>query len=374
MLQTILVPLDGSPLAERALPYAVRLAKAGGGKLILLRAFDALRFTPPAQAEPDGQEQLESIAERARSEGVEVEAVAHQMYHEDVGQVIIETARERAAELLVMSTHGRGGLGRWIYGSVADAVLRGAAVPVLLVPAACEQPWPAERAPRIMVPLDGSDLAAEALAPAAELAGRLGAELVLVSVIQPPTYAYAEGYAYLALDPAEELAAAAGELEAIAERLRGDGLTVSVRTAAGFATTTIAELAHEAGIDLIVMATHGRGGLARLVLGSVATGTLQRAGLPVLLVRPAAMSHLAVEPASTAAPLAGAEPQAAAPAVEVNLSAAELDLLERGLGELLFAPEADRRLAEPARALLARLRQAEQELGAAAAQMAVVSQ
>jgi nucleotide-binding universal stress UspA family protein len=194
------------------------------------------------------------------------------------------------------------------------------------------------------------------------LARQFAAELVLLSVIQPPTYAYAEGFDYVVFEPEEERAAVAGDLEAIAERLRGDGLTVSIRTAVGFAPATIAEIGREERIDLIVMATHGRGGLARLVLGSVATGTLQRAGLPVLLVRPANVHPASAEPASLPSTPAPAAPLPVEPAIKLKFTASELDLLGRGLGKLLFAPEADPRLAEPTRRLLARVRQAEQEL------------
>lgn len=366
MLKTILVPVDGSPLAERAVPYAVKLAKAAGAKVALLRVLDTLRPGRRAASEPDPRVQLEATAERARAGGAEVETVTRQVYYGDTAAVIVQAAREERAGLIVMSTHGRGSLGRWLYGSVADAVLRTAEVPIALVPADCGRPWPAKRPLRLLVPLDGSDLAAAALGPAAELADGMGAELLLLSVVQPPTYAYAEGYAYLALDPEKERAAAARELQAAAEKLRTGSRIVKTRVELGFPVEAILEVAREADIDLVVMATHGRGGLARLVLGSVATGTLQRSGLPVLLVRPSGLARPAEEPAN--APAVAAGPQRDSAALDVRLTAGELDLLERGLGALLYEPEADWHLAERARTLLARLQGAEQGLRAEAAE------
>jgi nucleotide-binding universal stress UspA family protein len=365
MLKTILVPLDGSALADRALPVALALAAKCDGRTVLVRA--ALAHTLPGvdpteaqvRAIAEAEDHLAVAAGRLTAQGHAVETAVP---YGEPADAIIEEIQIRRPDLVVMASHGRSGLGRWVYGSVADAVLRRAEVPVVLVPAAGEQPWPTNRAPRILVPLDGSDLAAEALGPASELARQFAAELVLLSVIQPPTYAYAEGFDYVVFEPEEERAAVAGDLEAIAERLRGDGLTVSIRTAVGFAPATIAEIGREERIDLIVMATHGRGGLARLVLGSVATGTLQRAGLPVLLVRPANVHPASAEPASLPSTPAPAAPLPVEPAIELKFTASELDLLGRGLGKLLFAPEADPRLAEPTRRLLARVRQAEQEL------------
>jgi hypothetical protein len=105
------------------------------------------------------------------------------------------------------------------------------------------------------------------------------------------------------------------------------------------------------------MATHGRGGLARFVMGSVASGTLQRAAVPLLLVRPQAAPQLATEPTTPVALATPATTALTGPTVSVELTARELDLIERGLGELLFKPEADLQLAGPTRKLLERLRQ-----------------
>jgi nucleotide-binding universal stress UspA family protein len=210
-----------------------------------------------------------------------------------VAAALLESAREWVADVIVMATHGRSGLGRWLYGSVADDVLRHAAVPVLLVPAAGagEAVWAPDTAHRVLVPLDGSALAEEAVPPALELAAALGADLHLLRVIETLTAAYAEGYASTALDTTGALDEARAYLDGVAAPLRARGLTVDAGVAAvdGPALTGLAAAARVRPAPAIASATLGRGGLARLVLGSVATGTLQRANVPLLLVRPMAM-------------------------------------------------------------------------------------
>jgi nucleotide-binding universal stress UspA family protein len=366
MITNILVPLDGSELAERALPYATALARASDGTLMLLQAVDAIGLARRPEDEPDPLTRLQASVATLRAGGVKAEPYLSHRYMEEVGQAIARSARERAADLIVMSTHGRGGLGRWIYGSVADAVLREAAVPVLLIPAACERRWPTDRTPRILVPLDGSDLAATALGPAVELADLLGAELLLLRVIPPAPYL--EGYYYVEAEEEQQLAEARSALEALAERLRTDRRNVEVRTVLGYPSSEVASIAREEDLDLIAMATHGRTGLARVVMGSVASGTLQRAERPILLVRPSELRKAAPEPAAPETTTSPGEREPLEPAVSLSLTARELDLLERGLGDLLYLPESDVQLARPTHELLAKLRRAEQELPTAVGQ------
>jgi nucleotide-binding universal stress UspA family protein len=188
MFRNILVPLDGSAVAARALPYAKRLARRAGARLIGVRAYlpadDALRVADPElsaaeRAEVDRETataEFQSAIEALRQDGLEVEA---HFVEGAAADVIFETAKATCANLIVMSTHGRGGLGRVVYGSVADKVLRRVPVPVLLVPACYTQVWTDEQQPQpILVPLDGSSLAAEALPPARDLATALGAEML----------------------------------------------------------------------------------------------------------------------------------------------------------------------------------------------------
>ena len=183
-------------------------------------------------------------------------------------------------------TGGTSGIGRWVYGSVADQIMRQADIPIVLVPAHCQLPWTDQQLHRIVVPLDGSDFAEEALGPACDLARALEAEIVLMHVIVPPTYTYADVTSYVYYDPSEDRAQACRLLEEVAGGIRARGIRTSIYDAVGFPAITIAEATSKVGASLIAMSTHGRGGISRLVMGSVATGVVQRATAPVLIVRP----------------------------------------------------------------------------------------
>ena len=212
----------------------------------------------------------------------------------DVGPAICSAAEDEQAGLIVMSTHGRSGLGRWVYGSVADSVLRQAEVPVMLIRSQADHDRPKDRTMRILVPLDGCDLAEEALGTAAQLATILNAELHLVRVVEGPGYPLSdEGHSFLPFDEDAELSDARAYLQGHADRLRADDTTASMQAIVGQPSTTVPEVARCIGADLIVMATHGRSALSRRMLGSVAIATIQRAAMPVLLVRPQAAQEAA---------------------------------------------------------------------------------
>lgn len=282
MLKTILVPLDRSPLARRALPYAEAVARASGAKLIVLHIPSNDESSAEAEAE------IEATAAEARQSGIQVESWVYQISESEAETwwAIAEAAQQAPADLLVMSTHGRGGPGRWIYGSVADQVMRHVEMPVLLISANCTRTWLADRAARILVPLDGSPLAEEAISPATDLAGALGADLILLETVAPSIYEAAVGAPPLPLLAEADLAKGRNYLNSLAVRLQAAGRPAFVETSIGDPATQIAAVARDRDVDAIAMATHGRSGLARLVLGSVAMGTLQRVQVPILLVRP----------------------------------------------------------------------------------------
>lgn len=140
-VDTVLVPLDGSPLAEMALPTAIELLRdSPDATLILLRAAEAttLPGVDPTGAQVavvhEAEEYLEDVAARARDEGVS--RVITSVWYSQPAKAIVEAAPVRGADLIVMSTHGRSGLRRIVLGSVAESVLRGTQTPILLVPAA----------------------------------------------------------------------------------------------------------------------------------------------------------------------------------------------------------------------------------------------
>lgn len=295
MLRTILVALDGSPLAEQALAYADRLGEAASAQLVLSRVMP-LNIIEPAEDDlalaDESRSYLQRIGNELTARGRQVKTIT------DWGEpaaCIVEQLETHQADLVVMGTHGRSAPGRWLYGSVADAVLRTSPVPVVLVPPAAMTPWPSRGLTRILVPLDGSDLAEAALAPATELAKTFGSEILLLEVVPFPPYPlYGDGAMMAAFDPEKELADSETYLAGVAARLRAAGIQVRTWAELANPAIAIAEVASSEKADLIAMATHGRSGFARLVLGSVATGTLQRANSPLLLVGPGAIKTTGV--------------------------------------------------------------------------------
>jgi nucleotide-binding universal stress UspA family protein len=200
-------------------------------------------------------------------------------------------AQDAGADLLVMATHGRSGLGRWVYGSVAEAVLRQTPVPLLLVRAwrIANKPPHFDAHPRLLAPLDGSRAAETALPVASGLARQLGGELLLVRAAPAPTAGTALDWA-LAPDIGVETTAltrdATDYLARIADRLRQTGVAVQYAARCGEPAAIIEALGRERAVALVVMATHGRTGLPRLALGSVADAVLRQQDRPLLLVRP----------------------------------------------------------------------------------------
>jgi nucleotide-binding universal stress UspA family protein len=293
MVRCILVPLDGSTLAERALPYATALAGASGARLVLVRV------AAPG-AGPDGVREarayLAQVAAGLTSEGRQVETAAPAG---DVVDEICAEARRQNADLLVSATHGRGGLGRWVYGSVAAALLARSQLPVLLVRAWGATPSAARLAdhPRLLVPLDGSAFGEEALPVAESLADALGGELVLLRAVVRPDAPFAPDWI---VEPLlrQELDAATVEAESylrrLAERYAQAGRTVHIDVRVGqpgleAEADVIDKAGREHGAALAVMTTHGYTGLRRIVLGSVADSVVRRSTLPVVLVRPRAV-------------------------------------------------------------------------------------
>jgi nucleotide-binding universal stress UspA family protein len=352
MSQIMLVPLDGSPASEQALPYAQRIARATLAHVVPVRAAQAFTVpgTDPTKAQlaaiAEAQTYLDEQAARLSTIGLVTETAA--MYGE-AASVILNEVQVRKADVVVMATHGRAGPGRWLFGSVADEVLRSSPVPIILVPPGAASPWPTDRPLRILVPLDGSELGESVLETLDSFAARLGADVVLIQVVALPPYGlYAQGAEYLGTGPDAALMEAQRYLAEMSKRLQPTFQSVRVRAVIGQPVTAIALIATEERADLIAMATHGRSGLARLVLGSVTTGVLQRAGLPLFLVRPSALRHRVPAVASPEAVTAGRT-------IQVPLSLTALDLLQRGLGEVLYKPGADPELSLAVRELRYRM-------------------
>jgi nucleotide-binding universal stress UspA family protein len=294
MYHSLLVPLDGSVTAEQALPWALTLAR---------RAKAALQVAAvhvPAAPLFSGNNlvanvELDAIIrdkERSYLEGVVRRLVnlipapvSSILLEGPIANALHEQAQAIHADLIVMTTHGRGPLSRFWLGSVADKLIRQATLPVLVVrpgegPADFNE-TPAVR--RVLIPLDGTKEAEQILEPAIEFGTLMQAEyhlfLAVEPLMSPDLY---PGTVFL-----QQVQKHCHEyLEEAAERLRGRSLRVQTRVA--FGRPAAHAILEEAGAQpgtLIALATHGRGGVARLLLGSVADKVLRGASVPVLLYR-----------------------------------------------------------------------------------------
>ena len=296
-MQTVLVPLDGSDLAELALPHAVALVRRLGGRIVLARVPETLvvpvmsggiwvtREVESHEAQEVAEAYLAEIAAREALAGLDVETLTP---HHPVAHGLLEAIHHSAAGLVVMTTHGHSGLGRWLLGSVADKLVHASPVPVYVVRSS-ESPAPPAFG-RVLVPLDGSELAEAALEDAAALAQVAGSELRLVRVPTLPGYATAipETAGWIPDLLREAALEAETYLTGIAARLEAEGLRVAADVemiVAGSVADALLDYAERSRVDLIVMSTHGRTGVGRWLFGSVADRVLQASPVPVWLVR-----------------------------------------------------------------------------------------
>lgn len=303
-MNTMIVPLDGSPLAERVLPYVQYLAPHYDADVQLVRVVSDSVMVDAAigryyQAEMAALEQQDRwqqaynsacahangylFSMAARLHGLGIRATSDVCDGTPV-DVIVDAAR-RPDAWITMATHGRSGVRRWALGSVADAVVQLSHAPVLLVRAgdASIHEWAVKR---VLVPLDGSMHACQALPLAYDVAARTGAEVQLLEVLNPLPEAEVVWDTLPRGFDARRRADAEAELNALAGEGRAQGLHVTATVTAGYPAEEIIHAAARRNVDLIVMATHGRSGIRRLVLGSVADKVLHALPTPLLLVRP----------------------------------------------------------------------------------------
>ena len=306
MLRSLMVPLDGSGFSEYSLPLAGKVARLTGASLHLAHVHtpyepDQLLFTTPFQFEHanmaeydarhrDGEEQYMSvIADRLSREGASVDTKIL-----DGGEVVdelIDYADRVATDMILMTSHGRSGLRRSWLGGVADAMIRRTNVPIIVMhpSAALTVPDLGRSIRHIVVALDGSQLAESILGPASDVARATGAHMTLARIV-PPTESFGEASAVTGAGYADpEMREALTYLDDVAVSLRNedDGLDVATEVRAGASpAATLAQMADQLFADLVAIATHGRGGIKRALLGSVAEQLLRSASVPILVMRP----------------------------------------------------------------------------------------
>jgi nucleotide-binding universal stress UspA family protein len=285
MFEHIVVPLDGTRMAEQALSPAVSLAREKGAHLHLATVQRSENSDLEPLIDILDNDYLERIAARVRDGGV-VDISTQLLRGDKVADALESHRKNVGAGLTVMCTHGRGGIERAWLGSVADGMVRTSEAPVLLVRAAPadesndDDLRGAVRYRRVLVALDGSDFSRQSLGPAAQLGGKSSTVYVLVHVVAKSAEAVSERLH-------EDSALARATLDLQAKDFSSGGYAVeSVSESAPSVVQGILDLAERHDADLIAIATHGRSGVGRLILGSVADKVIRGTGLPVLVVRP----------------------------------------------------------------------------------------
>jgi nucleotide-binding universal stress UspA family protein len=279
----ILVPFDGTPQAESAMPYAAALAGTGATVVFCTVYPESEGGTGATDLQIDAR--ISALSRDMQAAGKTVEAVT---YYGDPASKIVEAAANGGADLIVMASHGRGVMGRLLHGSVADRVAREATVPVMVVRAAQQQPGSVVIS-RLVLPLDGSPLAEQSIAVATVLARRLSTPLLLVRAVNmaelmPPAIGMGEAIPFQIYDETEDEMnkEATGYLDAKADELRREGLTVTTKVLSGPAASAISDVTQVS--DVVVLCSHERTGLARWLMGSVAEELVRDDDCPVILV------------------------------------------------------------------------------------------
>ena len=303
-MAVVLAPVDGSSRALRAVPWAAKLA-GPGGTVVLLRVI-------PAQ--PDYAESLFSLVGAegtvqeiqdawSRTAGADLEEAAALLSASNVtveqvvaegepDEAIVAAAAQRDAQMIAMASHGRGAIGRAIFGSVADRVARTAPVPVLILRTPDEDADTNVVVSRIVLPLDGSEIAARALPVASQLAKQLAAPVHVVRAVDaaltlPMASSVFGAGPVVGAEVTDQIwqeaeAEARSTVTAAVTQLQADGVDASggiVNGSPFFAISEVIELG-----DLLVLTSHGRGGVRRWLLGSVAEKLVREASAPVMLV------------------------------------------------------------------------------------------
>jgi nucleotide-binding universal stress UspA family protein len=319
--KNILVPLDGSPLADTAIPHAVELARRTGAALRVVRVHEpmvpmAVDVPPVAYTDPRIEAEvimtkrawLDARAKELRSQtGLTVHA---EFRIGAAGREIVAAASESDSTMIVCTTHGSGGWAPQWFGSVTDYVIRHTVKPVLAMSEAGAKRT--TKPASVLVLLDGSELSESVLPDVKDFAKAFGAKLELYRVVVPPWVGDSEMVVSPEIDRFGIDAftnAAKSELDTIADDLREYGVTVKA-TVEVRNTPTRRILAHieETNPDVVALATHGRG-IARLLLGSVADKVLRSGARPMLCVRPQRAAAVEVVH-ETESRLAGATPAA----------------------------------------------------------------
>lgn len=290
MYRSILLPLDGSEFAEHATTVGAGIARREEAQLNLVHVHEPLFGELDEQLQRREQEYLKTMAGRLK-ETTGGEVTTRNLTGR-INEQLQAYAQQTEADLVVMTTHGRGGMTRAWLGSSADAMVRESRAPVLLVrPTQKGEEWVAKESyDHIVVPLDGSALSEQILQHATAVGGK-EASYVLVQVVSPdnisPEDAVGYGFQTGQDSAMRDRNRVRTYLEELADGLRAEGYDVSTNIIPDLRPSrALLQYVQQTGTDLIAMSTQGRGGLRRFVLGSVADKVLRGSDTSVLLYRP----------------------------------------------------------------------------------------
>ncbi|UCC60166.1 MAG: universal stress protein [Dehalococcoidia bacterium] len=296
MYERILVPLDGSELAEAALPYAEELAGRLGSEVILIHAYESddekyrrmhqLYLQKIVEATKRGVKSRLGTGEKGEARVDSALLIGHP------AEQIVEYADRESIGLILMATHGRSGIKRWVLGDVAAKVARATKGPVALI-RVDEKGLKASKKAKIsniILPLDGSKESEAAIRPVEELASKLKANVVLLHVIAPTYFVYSipgetVEMPLTAEDMQRSREKAEHYLETVAAAFQKKGVNTRIEVIVGAAADQILSLADEIPADMVAMSTHGRSGISRWAFGSITDKVLHAANTPVLLIR-----------------------------------------------------------------------------------------
>ena len=301
MYRVIMVPTDGSGFDREAIRVALRIAERTEAKIQLVRVLANGAFFGMAAADDGisvsaelvGSERDMALSElyalAAECRAISKADITVDLHAGPIADVLRGYARRHDVDLIVISTHGRSGISRFSLGSVTDSLIRHTTIPVLVVkpPTSYLNPQVSEAFKRIVVPLDGSTLAEQILPRVLTLAKLEDAEITLLNVLVPQSYSQKEIVDTNLPWWDKDISLAKAYLFRTAGTLRRNGVAVTTDIVIGeHVANAIGYFASREKADLIAIATHGRGGLARMLHGSVADAIMHSARTSMLVFKP----------------------------------------------------------------------------------------
>ncbi|OJX43871.1 MAG: hypothetical protein BGO78_02595 [Chloroflexi bacterium 44-23] len=297
MFTRILVPLDGSELAEKVLPFTCYLAEKFQATLVLFHVVEK-----DAPKEIHGQHHLRhvdeariylnKVAENPACAGITIVQDVHEVQEEGVAQTIRDHAEELKTDLIVLCAHGNGGLRDVFFGSIAQQVIREGRIPVVFIRPETIKVLPINPIRHILLPLDGSKSHEDSIPIAATLAEKFHAKINLLTVVptietSPVRAALISRVSPRAAKLSLDISAQQAEkyLAAISEDLSDDGIAVSWKVLRGDVLAGLTETISVENIDLVVIATHGHSAIDVTWEGSLTPRFLPNAQIPVILLR-----------------------------------------------------------------------------------------